>query len=163
MRHRRKISILGALAALSCAGLLYAQSQSTDFYTNTAAWSTRAEICHVIPATDAVGLAFYGLHVAQTSGSTVYVGIFPNTIAKPTNGTVIPGGGWSVSATSDRDINAVQAGVPMGGANQGMIACLSTTQGTYTAATAVGWFWVLYKGRPGATPTETPTPTATPT
>ncbi len=138
------------------------QSQGTDFYTNQAAWSGGPEICHQITNLDSSSLAWYGLHVSNTSGSSLYAAVFPNQIGEPSNGIVIPGGGWLVAADSDRDINTVVNAVSTGTITSGITVCLSTTQGTFTAATAVGYFWVLYKGI-GGTPTPTATATLTPT
>ena len=173
MRHAYRWRYGSRIAALLAAFLLVAtavsyqvqaqQSQGTDFYTNPAAWSGAAEICHVIQNLNTPTLALYGVHFTNTSGSSLYGAIFPNTITQPNNGTVIPGGGWLVAADSDRDVNMVVNAVPTGsGTSTGFTVCLSTSQGTFTAATAVGYFWALYKGV-GATPTPTPSPTPTPT
>lgn len=173
-RHTPACGRLRIIAAVMAAFLFVAalvirqasaQPQGTDFYASgPVTYSNSAEICHVIKNIGQSSLAFYGVHATNTSGSTVYLAIFPNQTTIPNNGTVIPGGGWAIAATSDRDVNTVDAAVPTGAITSGFMVCFSTTQGTFTAATGVGYFWALYKGlaaTPTATATATPSPTPT--
>jgi len=102
---KRFILLFVAAAFLLFAARIHAQY---DPFNNTSAWSGAAEICHTVPGSSGNPAPLvYGIHVSNTSASTVFAAIFPNTTTQPTNGTVIPGGGWSVLATNDRDISTV--------------------------------------------------------
>lgn len=173
MKNRRLAVVAGVLwsVALIVIGARFAASgpiPGTTTYTvnepteynQDSSFSGAAEICHIISGYSTVPLDVYGVHVANTDSSARYLAIFPDRTTKPNNGTVIPGGGWWVDTLKDFDMNTVAGGIPSWlKTTHGLTVCLSTTQGTFTATTAVGWFWVLYKGFVTATPTPTPTPT----
>lgn len=78
----------------------------------------------------------YGFHVSNENAAAVYLQLF-NSAAQPAAGaTPIGASSWNVPATQDRDVIVGELrGMPF---TQGIMACCSSTQGTFTSVGGCG-------------------------
>lgn len=132
-------------------GVCFAQSNAPYHFSVCSAAAT----CCVVPApvmtqpvpggTPTVvpngSVNLYGAHVSNLNASSEYLQFF-NATAQPAFGaTPIGASSWAVTASQDRDMNVGESGW---GFNQGIMACCSSTQGTFTAVGNCGFLLEWY-------------------
>jgi hypothetical protein len=142
-------ALLFILAAMI--GVCFAQSNAPYHFSNCLAPAT----CCIVPVPLATvpvpggtptvvpqgSVILYGSHTSNTNASNEYMQLF-NSAAQPAAGTTpIGASSWMITASSDRDLNIGEQGMPF---TVGATACCSSTQGTFTAVGGCGFILEYY-------------------